>query len=62
MTSLGNRIHPITGNTLTGSRHWSLKQILTCWMLVLPVMALYERMVSEGMVFTTRDSRTTSRM
>lgn len=62
VTSLGNRIHPITSNALTGPRCRSLKQILTCWMLVLPVMALYERMVSEGMVFTTRDSRTTSRM
>lgn len=62
VTSVGNRIHPITSNTLTGPRCRSLKRILTCWMLVLPVMALYERMVSEGMVFTTRDSRTTSRM
>lgn len=62
VTSLGNRIHPITSNALTGPRCRSLKRILTCWMLVLPVMALYERMVSEGMVFTTRDSRTTSRM
>lgn len=41
--------------------HASPRAALTCWMVVLPAMVRYKWTVSEGMVFTTRDSRTTSR-
>lgn len=51
---------PCQPQTRAGQRH-ILPRALTCWMLRLPVMAWYERTVSEGTVFTTRDSRTTSR-
>lgn len=63
VASLQNITLPITSSALASPRALAMPSpsALTCWMVVLPVMVWYRWMVNEGIVFTTRDSRTTSR-